>query len=285
MSDFEPFDIWLETSAGEEIPLPGGLASIYGSLHFPRREGQAHVISNFVETMDGIVTLAEPGKEGGGDISGFNRYDRLVMGLLRASADAVLITSRSLEVNPDALWTAEDILPEMGDEFQVLRQAAGKLPTPVHVLVTISGEVNEAARVLRTPGLPVLVVTTTSGVERLSGPKNQGVHVRAAGEYGPLRARDILKVVEEQYHPRLVLMEAGPHMTAYFIEEQLLDELFLTISPQIAGREAVSKRLGFNAGKEFAPANPRWARLVSGRRAGDHLFLRYGFGERMTTDR
>ena len=62
-----------------------------------------------------------------------------------------------------------------------------------------------------------------------------------------------------------------------FFAERLLDELFLTLSPQVAGRESSIERLGIVAEKIFAPEHPLWGRLVSVRRGGSHLFLRYGF--------
>lgn len=279
MKDIEPFETWFDNAVGEGIHLPDGLARMCGELRIPVHEGRAHVISNFVETMDGIVTLAVPGQEGGGDISGFNRHDRLLMGILRAAADVVIISSSSLEVNPGALWTAEDINPDWADEYRKLREL-GRMPAmPPHIVVTGSGELNPQARLFHTPGLEVLILTTRQGAERVSDLRgSSAIRVKRVRDGGPLPAREILDAVQQVYGAKLVLTEAGPHLTAYFIEENALDELFLTVSPQVAGREALSKRLGFNAGKEFAPGNPRWARLVSARRAGDHLFLRYGFG-------
>jgi len=46
-----------------------------------------HVFSNFVTTLDGVVSLNTKGHASGGDISGFSAQDRMVMGLMRAIAD------------------------------------------------------------------------------------------------------------------------------------------------------------------------------------------------------
>jgi hypothetical protein len=54
--------------------------------------------------------------------------------------------------------------------------------------------------------------------------------------------------------------------------------LFLTVAPQVAGRDGSSERPGFVDGKVFAPTEPRGAELVSVKRAGNHLFLRYALG-------
>jgi riboflavin biosynthesis pyrimidine reductase len=72
-----------------------------------------------------------------------------------------------------------------------------------------------------------------------------------------------------------VLVEGGAHLLSDFVAERRLDELFLTLSPQIAGREAGLFRPSLVEGKRFAPANPVWTTLVSLKRNQDHLFLRY----------
>jgi riboflavin biosynthesis pyrimidine reductase len=63
----------------------------------------------------------------------------------------------------------------------------------------------------------------------------------------------------------------------FFFAERYLDELFLTVSPQVAGRESSLERLGLVAEQIFAPDHPMWGTLVSVKRGGSHLFLRYKF--------
>ncbi len=58
------------------------------------------------------------------------------------------------------------------------------------------------------------------------------------------------------------------------LEARLLDELFLTLSPLVAGRDA-DRRAGFVEGLELLPRVALAGRLLSLRRAGSHLFLRY----------
>ena len=75
----------------------------------------------------------------------------------------------------------------------------------------------------------------------------------------------------------MVLIEAGPRLMSDFFAERLIDELFLTLAPQVAGRDSAIERPGFVSGKQFAPEHPVWGTLVSLKRGGDHLFLRYAF--------
>jgi hypothetical protein len=62
-----------------------------------------------------------------------------------------------------------------------------------------------------------------------------------------------------------------------FFAQRRQDELFLTLAPQVAGRDSCSERPGLVAGKRFAPEHPIWGTLVGVKRGGSHLFLRYAF--------
>jgi riboflavin biosynthesis pyrimidine reductase len=62
-----------------------------------------------------------------------------------------------------------------------------------------------------------------------------------------------------------------------FFAQGCLDDLYLTLAPQVAGRDGSVERPGLVAGQRFAPEQPLWGTLVSVRRAGSHLFLRYAF--------
>ena len=89
---------------GDEMPLPIDLATLYGSLRLPVREAQPYLIGNFVTTLDGVVSLNISGQAGGGEISGFNQHDRMVMGILRAVADAVIVGAGTLRASPQHRW-------------------------------------------------------------------------------------------------------------------------------------------------------------------------------------
>ena len=68
-------------------------------------------------------------------------------------------------------------------------------------------------------------------------------------------------------------------MLGNFYAEDLIDEQFLTLAPQIAGRDAGDRRLSLVMGKAFAPRDPLWGTLIDVRRGSSHLFLRYSFPE------
>ncbi len=95
-----------ETRRGRALPLPPKLARLYGCLRMPPPRSNPHVFSNFVTTLDGVVSLNAKGHASGGDISGFSAQDRMVMGLLRAIADVVIVGSGTLGADRRHVWTA-----------------------------------------------------------------------------------------------------------------------------------------------------------------------------------
>jgi riboflavin biosynthesis pyrimidine reductase len=72
----------------------------------------------------------------------------------------------------------------------------------------------------------------------------------------------------------VILSEAGPSMFGSLLASRLVDELFLTVSPLLAGR-AVEARLGLVEGVELVPQTRVAGELRSVRAHGSHLFLRY----------
>jgi riboflavin biosynthesis pyrimidine reductase len=278
-----PLESLYEVKYDGDLPLPPELATLYGRLHFPARRDRAYVIGNFVTTLDGVVTLNVPGKSGGGPISGFNQHDHAVMGLLRAAADAVIVGAGTQRVAARHVWSAEYIYPEFAESYRQLREAMGKTDAPLNVIVSARGEVDFGLRVFQSGEVPVLIVTTMQGEERIRErgmPIPPRVQVSVVPGEGSSSAEAILQAVQGMRGVRecdIILVEGGPRLMGDFFAERLLDELFLTLAPQIAGRDEVTERAGLVMGQLFAPEQPLWGRLLSIKRGGSHLFLRYGF--------
>ena len=269
----------VETKRGKLLPLPPKLARLYGGLRMPQPRSHPHVISNFVTTLDGVVSLNTKGHASGGDISGFSAQDRMVMGLLRAIADVVIIGSGTLGADRRHVWTPGAIFPELADEYRQLRNALGKPEVPLNVIVSGSGELDLCLPVFTSGKVPALIVTTTAGAKRL---RKQGapdsVEIRAIGRRtNAIPARTILDEVCRVHPGKQILVEGGPRLLGDFYAARLIDEQFLTLAPQIAGRDDGDRRLGLVMGKAFAPRDARWGSLTDVRRGSSHLFLRYSF--------
>ena len=278
MNTLAPLETFYEVDQGNALPLPPDLASVYGLLAFPPHQGRPYIIGNFVTSLDGVTSLQVPGQSGGGPISGFNSHDHLVMGLLRAAADAVIVGAGTLRAVPHHVWTPAYVCPALADAYQRLRAILGKPGPPLNVIVTARADVDPGLRVFQSGEVPVLLVTTPDGARHLRGLElPPSVQVMEPETTDRLSARSILGVVARVRPSDLILVEGGPHLLGDFFAEQCLDEQFLTLSPQVAGRNGSPARPGLVAGKRFAPEHPLWGTLVGVKRGGSHLFLRYAF--------
>gem|GEM_PF-5748200 len=101
--------------------------------------------------------------------------------------------------------------------------------------------------------------------------------MRSVAPGNALHPADILRCLWTEFRVRTVLHEGGPRLFGPFLKVGLADELFLTIAPQVAGRNGPVARPGFVTDVAFAPENAPWAELQSLRIAGSHLFLRLSF--------
>ncbi len=279
MDALTPLETLYETGAGDSLPLPDEIARLYGGLGFPRPTGQPYVISNFVTTLDGVVSLDVPGTTDGDELSGSSRHDSMVMALLRAACDAVIVGANSLRKSSQHIWTAGHVYPELAGAFATLRTRLGKSKEPLNVFVSASGNIDPELPVFHREDVPSLIVTTAGGAAKLAqGGMPRRVTVVQAGKAAPMSSREILNAIRSVLPQSTMYMaEGGPHLIGHFFAGKCLDELFLTLSPQIAGRDGKLERLGLTAGRVFAPGQGIWGKLLSLKRAENHLFLRYGF--------
>ena len=267
-----------EVEHGNALPLPPELTTLYGHLSYPAYAAKPYVIGNFVTSLDGVAALNAPGHNGGGDISGFNEQDHMIMGLLRATADAIIVGAGTLRVARNHRWTAAHIYPPLTDAYQQLRNSLGKSAPPLNVFVTEHGNISLDLPVFQSSEVPVLIVTTKQAQSRIYAQNiPSSVQISILESTGPLNARAILQEVTRVRQCDVILTEGGPRLFGDFLAEKCLDELFLTLAPQIAGRDGHIERPGIVAGKIFAPEHPLWGKLISIKRGGSHLFLRYAF--------
>lgn len=260
-----PFEVLFEA----DLPgyaLPGELARLYGRLGFAKRV----LYSNFVSSLDGVVSFGS-GTSAGSVISARNPADRFLMGLLRACADAVVIGAGTMRATPGHLWTPSHVYPDLASEFAALRQTLGLSQEPRLVLLTATGELD-----LRHPALAngAIVLTTKAVARQIASRLPPACEVIALGSGKTLRIDQAFGELTKMGFD-VVLTEGGPHLLGELIKAGLLDEMFLTLSPVVAGRNN-ERRFGMVEGVELLPSAPAWSRLLSARRHADYLFLRYG---------
>jgi riboflavin biosynthesis pyrimidine reductase len=97
------------------------------------------------------------------------------------------------------------------------------------------------------------------------------------GDESPLDPLDPVVAIEalRAGGRELILCEGGPTLLGELAAAGLVDELFLTLSPLLAGRSAAEQRLSLVEGTAFLPGSGIGCRLLTLRQAGSHLFLRY----------
>jgi riboflavin biosynthesis pyrimidine reductase len=263
-----------EDARGAEMP-PELEARYGGRLTVPLATDRPTVIANFVSTIDGVVALGPGEPTGGGPISGFNEPDRFVMGLLRSLADVVLIGAGTLRGSTAHRWTPAHVNPGSAASFARWRAQMGLAAEPTTIVVSATGDLPVNHPGLNDPSIPVLVATTPRGAQRLATAsweeRGRRLRVETPGRGVELTGDEIVALLG-RLEARLVLCEGGPHLIGQLAAADLIDELFLTVAPQIVGR--AGGRLGLVEGVAL-PAASRPEALVSVHRSTDHLFLRY----------
>jgi riboflavin biosynthesis pyrimidine reductase len=266
-----------------ETALPRELRELYdGDLHF-RASPAARplVIANFVSTLDGVASYKIEGKSGGSTISDSNPADKFIMGLLRASADAVMVGAGTLhDVSAESLWTPEYAYPDAKRFYAEYRANALHRPEyPLLVIVSGSGQLELERAVFRSPAMRTVVITTSAGGDELrrrgaASPGSVEVHALDSSS-GSIAPQAILQLLHSQFGVKRLLHEGGPTLFGQFLAANAVDELFLTLSPQIAGRKRDGPRPSVVQGVEFAPdAAPRFQTL-SVKESAAFLYLRY----------
>ncbi|HZU16346.1 MAG TPA: dihydrofolate reductase family protein [Candidatus Dormibacteraeota bacterium] len=251
--------------------LPAELARAYGGpLGFPERR----LLANFVASIDGVVARHREDRSPGSAIGGDSEADRFVMGLLRACAEAVLVGAGTLRAAPGHRWTPDHVYPPGAAAFAELRRRLGLAPVPRLVVVSGRGELDPAHAGLEGGAL---VLAGAAGA-RLRGRLPAGSALVVLGDRAELDGARMLDALRAEGH-RVVLTEGGPHLLGSLLRAGAPDELFLTLSPRLIGRGGPGPaRLGLVEGGRLGLDRPLPARLLSLRRHGSHLFLRYELG-------
>jgi riboflavin biosynthesis pyrimidine reductase len=266
-----------------EPSLPLGLRELYdGDLHFPESFAERpFVIANFVSTLDGVVSYEIKGQAGGSTISGSDTADGFIMGLLRASADAIIVGAGTIhDASSESLWIPEYTYPGAKQLFKEYRINVLHQPEyPLLVVVSGSGRLELERAIFRTPGLRTAVITTLAGrdaLERAGATKLSSIQIHAQDAKGGIIApMAMLRLLYAQLGVRRLLHEGGPALFGQFLAAEAVDEFFLTLSPQIASRKGDTIRPGLVQGMEFLPDCAPWFDLLSVKQRSEHLYLCY----------
>jgi riboflavin biosynthesis pyrimidine reductase len=272
----QPFEVLFEAPGLPAFELPSEVAGLYGgTLGFePPR-----LYANFVASLDGVTAI--PSLPASAHlIAAGSEHDRFLMGLLRACADVVLIGAGTLGGAPRANWTPENVYPPARDLYAELRRRRERPPRPVLAVLSGRGRID-----MQPPkrGERTLVLTSQEAAAQLGDRLPRGVEIVPIGDrprVDPVAAVEALRARRHE----LILCEGGPTLFGALVHGRLVDELFLTLSPRLAGRPAGQQRLSLLENAE--PREDTVATLLSVRRTDSHLFLRYQLprGDRQPSD-
>ena len=219
----------------------------------PSADGRPFVAINMVTSIDGRAQL-DGTAEGLG-----SRADRRLMRLYRAAFDAVGSGAGTLRAT--GVWL------RVGDELAARRQAAGRSPNPIGLVIAGADPVPLDAPWFGGDEERILVV----GRDNPIGDVPAGTELLRAPDERPAPGWVLDRLTERGIGS--VLLEGGPHLNAAFLASGLIDEVCWTLAPQLHGTEALPMIAPITEGT----ITPRTGQLTSVLRHGDELFLRYRF--------
>ena len=275
---------------GEPSPLDNQTLAPYGHLGFPPSPGERPwVYSNFVQSLDGIVSLL--GRyASGGEISQ-SSADRWLMDLLRAYSDGVLMGMNTLREEQRLRGPTS-----RGIVFQVLEPELIGLRRKLdksrqrNIFVTRAAHLDLSQwKVFDGDLVDPVIVTSPAGALRLSLKAHPHVAVISEGEGEFINFHAALNKLRTQLGIEHLLCEGGPSLYGALAYADLIDEKFVTIAPVEVGQIVPPEQERLPGEESFKPlvrpttfggpgftreTMTRWT-WVSSRKSGDHEFNRY----------
>jgi riboflavin-specific deaminase-like protein len=173
--------------------------------------GRPYVVTNFAVTVDGKATLHGRSGAIGSDT------DTEMLVCLRTRVDAVMIGAGTMR--------AERYGRPVSDPAKRGRRERLDLPWD--------------APVFDDRGARVLIFTTSE-----ADPPETTAEVRVVRHEGKVDLGDALAFMRAERGVRALLCEGGPRIHAQLIDESLVDELFVTHAPKLAGGDGPSLAVG-----------------------------------------
>lgn len=155
------------------------------------------------------------------------KRDQTLMMELRAESDAVMSGARTVDL-------AEVTLGTGGEKYRKKRRSRGLEDEHLRVIVSGSGTIDPKAHIFTKRFSPIIILTTERAGKRIETLKKvaDAVHVSK----GPkLDFKEALRWLRADWKVKRLLCEGGGEINAGLIEAGVVDEIYLTIAPQIMG--------------------------------------------------
>src|SRR6476646_8308114 len=216
------------------------------------------VVATFAMTADGKVTT-----KNFGPVDFTSPQDKLHLFRQRALADAVLLGHTSLE--------RDNVRLGVPAELQELRIKRGQSRSPLRVIVSNKGRIDDRLKLFQSDISPIIIFST-----KQMPPKNQEALRKTATRHltnaTEIDLAAMLKTLRNQYNIRTLACEGGPTLFRSLLEQGLVDQVNLTIAPYMFGGAKAPTLTGLS--KEFLPASVNCS-LIETRTVGDECFLTY----------
>jgi riboflavin-specific deaminase-like protein len=205
---------------------------------------------NMVSSLDGKATIDWRTKGLSTDL------DRQLFHHLRTQADAVMVGAGTARTERYGRITKTD-------ELRDKREAEGLARDPVAVIVSSRLDLPKDLPLLNEPEQRVVIATSSDAT--IEGLGDQVEYARVGDDLRLLATQ-----LRWEYGVRSVLCEGGPTLNSHLLAAGLVDELFLTLNPKLAGGAAA---LTIVAGRELV--EPAELSLISVAEGDGDLFTRW----------
>jgi riboflavin-specific deaminase-like protein len=187
--------------------------------------GRPYVVTNFAVTVDGKATLHGRSGAIGSDT------DTEMLVCLRTRVDAVMIGAGTMRAERYGR-------PVSDPAKRGRRERRGLSQDPLLVIVSGRLDLPWDAPVFDDRGARVLIFTTSEA------DPPETTEVRVVRHEGKVDLGDALAFMRAERGVRALLCEGGPRIHAQLIDESLVDELFVTHAPKLAGGDGPSLAVG-----------------------------------------
>jgi riboflavin-specific deaminase-like protein len=237
------------------LPEAGSLSAdaLAASLDFAAAapESRPFVALNMVATVDGRASVA------GRTAPISSVADRQMFHALRTRVDAVMVGAGTLRTERYGRLVRD---PQRREQ----RVEAGLAPDPLAIVVSGRLDLSCELPLLADPDSRVVVVTASEN--SLEGCAAQIEYLRTS----PVDMAAALAQLRAQHGVRSILCEGGPSLNASLFAASLVDELFLTTVPKVAGGAGALTIVGAAPVQEPLDARLEWLLEHDG-----ELFARY----------
>jgi len=218
-------------------------------------ERRPHIALNMVHTGDGRASVS------GRTAPISSLADRQLFHALRTRVDAVMVGAGTLRIERYGR-----MVPDPGRREQ--RRAAGLQDDPLAIVVSGSLDLPADLPLLQDASSRVVIVT--SAEHSLQGVQAQVEYLRSPAVDLP----GALAALRSDHGVRAILCEGGPHLNASLLAQGLIDELFLTTVPVLAGAAGAMSIMDGAPLQAPVALTLRWMFEHEG-----ELFARYGVGD------